>query len=103
MQTHTLVSIIWEFASSWRNYVMSFGYFAPVRRLTFGRETEAPLPAERVTSLTPFTLTGIDFAGPLYIKVGNDTRICYITLSPVRQHEPYTWNFAWTLREINSS
>jgi hypothetical protein len=47
----------------------------------FGREIEAPLQAERVTPLRPFAVTGIDFAGPLYIKVGNDTWKCYITLS----------------------
>jgi hypothetical protein len=46
----------------------------------FGREIEAPLPAERITPLRPFAVTGIDFAGPLYIKVGNDTKKCYITL-----------------------
>jgi hypothetical protein len=44
-----------------------------------GRGIEAPLPMERVTSLRPFAVTGIDFAGPLYIEVGNDTRKCYIT------------------------
>jgi hypothetical protein len=34
----------------------------------FGQEREAPMPADRVTASKPFQVTGIDFAGPLYVK-----------------------------------
>ena len=33
-----------------------------------GQEVQAPLPAERVQPSTPFAVTGLDFAGPLYTK-----------------------------------
>ena len=33
-----------------------------------GQEVESPLPAERVQPSTPFAVTGLDFAGPLYTK-----------------------------------
>ena len=33
-----------------------------------GEEVEAPLPAERIQPSTPFTVTGLDLAGPLYTK-----------------------------------
>ena len=33
-----------------------------------GQVVEAPLPAERVKPSTPFAVTGLDFAGPLYTK-----------------------------------
>jgi len=36
-----------------------------------GGEIEAPLPTDRVTPLRPFAVTGIDYAGPLFVKVGN--------------------------------
>jgi len=45
-----------------------------------GGEIEAPLPTDRVTSLRPFAVTGIDYAGPLFVKVGNTVKKCYITL-----------------------
>jgi hypothetical protein len=45
-----------------------------------GRQIEAPLPADRVRPQTPFGVTGIDFAGPLYIKVGSGVRKGYIAL-----------------------
>ena len=31
-----------------------------------------PLPQDRVMEVPPFTNTGVDFAGPLYIKNSND-------------------------------
>lgn len=43
-------------------------------------QIEAPLPSDRVTPLQPFAVTGIDFAGPLYIKSGNQTRKSYMVL-----------------------
>ena len=43
-------------------------------------EIEAPLPTDRVTTLRPFAVTGIDYAGLLFFKVGNTLNKCYITL-----------------------
>ena len=43
-------------------------------------EIEAPLLTDRVTPLRPFSVTGIDYAGPLFIKVGNTLKKCYSTL-----------------------
>jgi len=40
----------------------------------------APLPADRVNPQKPFGVKGIDFARPLYIKVGSNMRKCYIAL-----------------------
>jgi hypothetical protein len=37
-----------------------------------GQKIEALLPSEHVKPSRPFAVTGIDFAGPLYIKVGSD-------------------------------
>jgi len=45
-----------------------------------GQQIEAPLPADRVKPQKPYEVTGIDFAGPLYIKVGSDVRKSYIAL-----------------------
>jgi hypothetical protein len=45
-----------------------------------GVEIEAPLPTDRVTPLGPFAATGIDYARPLFVKVGNTLKKCYITL-----------------------
>lgn len=45
-----------------------------------GHQIEAPLPADRVIPQKPFGVTGIDFAGPLYIEVGSNMRKGYIAL-----------------------
>jgi len=45
-----------------------------------GQQIEAPLPSDRVKPSKPFVVTSIDFAGPLYIRVGSDIRKAYITL-----------------------
>jgi len=45
-----------------------------------GQQIEAPLPADRVQPQKPSAVTGIDFAGPLYIKVGSNMRQGYIAL-----------------------
>jgi hypothetical protein len=45
-----------------------------------GQQIEATLSADRVQPQKPFAVTGIDFAGPLYIKVGSNMRQGYIAL-----------------------
>jgi len=45
-----------------------------------GGEIEAPLPTDRVSPLRPSAVTGIDYAVPLFVKVGNAVKKCYITL-----------------------
>jgi hypothetical protein len=45
-----------------------------------GHQIEEPLPADRVMPQKPFGVTGIDLAGPLYIKVGSNMRKGYIDL-----------------------
>ncbi|XP_023243823.1 uncharacterized protein LOC111641822 [Centruroides sculpturatus] len=44
------------------------------------QETEAPLPPDRVLPSPPFSITGVDFAGPLYIRKGQSIEKSYITL-----------------------
>ncbi|XP_064488427.1 uncharacterized protein LOC135400524 [Ornithodoros turicata] len=43
-------------------------------------QTTAPLPAVRITKSQPFEVVGIDFAGPLIVKVDEDVGKCYIVL-----------------------
>ena len=45
-----------------------------------GGEIEAPLPTDRITPISPFAVTGIDYAGPLFFKVGNTLKKFYIAL-----------------------
>lgn len=45
-----------------------------------GEQIEAPLPSDRVQPAKPFVITGIDFAGPLYVKVGREMQKAYIAL-----------------------
>lgn len=50
-------------------------------RATKGTAPTAPLPAERTTPTHPFDVTGVDFAGPLYIKGPSDSSTkAYIAL-----------------------
>jgi hypothetical protein len=44
------------------------------------QQIEAPLSAVRVKPSSPFAVTGIDFAGPLCIKVGREMCKAYISL-----------------------
>lgn len=39
-----------------------------------------PLPTERVSTAAPFTNTGIDYFGPLYIKIKGDTQKAWVCL-----------------------
>ena len=41
-----------------------------------GEEIEAPLTTDRVTPLRPFAVTGIDYAGLLFVKVGGSLKKC---------------------------
>jgi hypothetical protein len=45
-----------------------------------GEEVEASLPRDRETPLRPFGVTGIDYAGTLFVKVGGSLKKCYIAL-----------------------
>jgi hypothetical protein len=57
---------------------------------------EAPLPVDRGQPKKPFSIIGIDFAGPLYIKSGGTTKKAYILLitSPPLRH--FTLSSQWT-------
>jgi hypothetical protein len=55
-----------------------------------GQQVEAPMPSDRVNTSKLFAVTGIEFARPLYVRVGSDTRKSYIT--------PFT---CATIREVN--
>ena len=46
----------------------------PVQQVT------APLPRDRVTESPPFEVTGVDFAGPLYVKTSGQAKKAYIAL-----------------------
>ena len=45
-----------------------------------GHQIKVSLPAVRVKTQKTFGVTGIEFAGPLYIKVGSNIRKGYIAL-----------------------
>ncbi|GFT81717.1 integrase catalytic domain-containing protein [Nephila pilipes] len=45
-----------------------------------GMQIEAPLPSERVVPSAPFTITGIDFAGPVNIRCLKPRDTAYIAL-----------------------
>ncbi|GBO44240.1 hypothetical protein AVEN_157784-1 [Araneus ventricosus] len=45
-----------------------------------GTQIEAPLPADRMTPCIPFSTTGIDFAGPLYVRNSKYLDTAYIAL-----------------------
>lgn len=45
-----------------------------------GQQTTAPLPKDRVTESPPFKVTGVDFAGPLYVKAQGSLKKSYIAL-----------------------
>ncbi|GFT33728.1 integrase catalytic domain-containing protein, partial [Nephila pilipes] len=49
-------------------------------KLKCGNQIEGPLPSERVTPSVPFSTTGIDFAGPLYVRKNSPSDIAYIAL-----------------------
>lgn len=51
-----------------------------ISRAKCGDQIEAPLPADRLTQCKPFDTTGIDFAGPVYVRNAKSLEKAYITL-----------------------
>jgi len=49
-------------------------------RSKFGNQIEAPLPTDRITPCKPFTITGIDFAGPVYVRNEKSVKTAYVAL-----------------------
>lgn len=45
---------------------------------------QPPLPADRVGNSVPFGITGVDFAGPLFLRSGNKCWICLFTCAVYR-------------------
>ncbi|KAL7880972.1 hypothetical protein SRHO_G00032260 [Serrasalmus rhombeus] len=45
-----------------------------------GQQTTAPLPRDRITESPPFEVAGVDFAGPLYVKIQSSMAKAYIAL-----------------------
>lgn len=44
------------------------------------QQTAAPLPKDRVIEAPPFEVTGVDFAGPLFVKSKNNAEKAYVAL-----------------------
>ena len=76
-------------------------------------ETEAPLPLDRVKLTKPFSVKGVEFAGPLYIRSGNTIKKSYIALftcttTPALYLEFFTdtvclqTSFLWLCRDLRA-
>ena len=59
--------------------VVSRCYICKRLKLKPAQQVTSPLPADRVTESPPFEVTGIDFAGPLYVKSSGQSK-AYIAL-----------------------
>ena len=77
-----------------RNYVICRKFSGP----PYPSANSPDLPAIRVSKDPPFTHTGLDFVGPLYVRYGVHSAIsegntkCYIVSLRVLQPEPFTLN-----------
>ena len=71
-----------------RNYIKKLIHRCAVCRRFDGRPLPSPntppLPEFRVNEVAPFTCTGIDFAGPLYLRTSEKVWICLFTCAVVR-------------------
>ena len=84
-----------------------------IARSTRLEETEAPLPLDRVKLTKPFSVKGVEFAGPLYIRSGNTIKKSYIALftcttTPALYLEFFTdtvclqTSFLWLCRDLRA-
>ncbi len=50
------------------------------QRASPSQQIEAPLPLDRLRTTSPFSVTGIDFAGPLSVRQGNQLQKAYVVI-----------------------
>lgn len=48
--------------------------------MTVTKPRSPQLPQDRVSSQTPFSMTGVDFAGPLYVQVTGQSMKTYVCM-----------------------
>jgi len=73
-----------------------------------GQELEGPLPADRVQRSTPFSVTGLDFSGPLYLRKDNSNHKAYVLLLTTRalhlELSSDVWtNFLWPPNALSAT
>ncbi|GFR20080.1 uncharacterized protein TNCT_203861 [Trichonephila clavata] len=70
--------------------ILNIEYFSTLRRVCkkfhakSGQQNIAPLPNDRIEKSQPFEITGVDFAGPLYLKDGSKIYIPLFTCAVTR-------------------
>lgn len=60
--------------------ILSHCYICRKLKVKPAQQVTAPLPRDRVTESPPFEVTGVDFAGPLYVKASGQSKKAYIAL-----------------------
>ncbi|XP_062419395.1 uncharacterized protein LOC134132166 [Pungitius pungitius] len=60
--------------------IVSSCYICRKLKVKAAKQITAPLPRDRVTESPPFEVTGVDFAGPLYVRSKGQPVKAYITL-----------------------